>query len=84
MQKEGCKKAYRKNRRPEEKKEITRRKSKIRCRIEHVFGFMTMSMHGLTVRSIGIARATFHIGLTNLVSHLCRYSFLIRKEAVTG
>ena len=81
---EVCEKGYRNKLLTEEQKENNRRKSKIRCRIEHVFGFMTMSMHGLTVRSIGIARATFHIGLTNLVYNLCRYSFLIRKEAVTG
>ena len=43
-----------------------------------------MSMHGLTVRSIGIKRAAFNIGLTNLAYNLCRYSFLSRKEAVTG
>ena len=34
-----------------------RRKSRIRCRIEHIFGFMTGAMHGITVRSIGIIRA---------------------------
>lgn len=45
---------------------------------------MTMSMHGLTVRSIGIERAVFNIGLTNPVYNLCRYSFFSRKEAVTG
>ena len=32
-----------------EQKEGNRIKSKTRARIEHVFGFMTMSMHGLTV-----------------------------------
>ena len=68
----------------EEQKENNRRKSKFRCRIEHVFAYMTMSMHSLTVRSIGIERAAFNIGLTNLVYNLCRYSFLSRKEAVTG
>ena len=36
------------------------------------------------VRSIGIERAAFNIGLTNLVYNLCRYSFLSRKEAVVG
>ena len=56
---EVCEKGYRNKPLTEEQKENNRRKSKIRCRIEHVFGFMTMSMHGLTVRSIGIARATF-------------------------
>ncbi len=67
-----------------EPKKNNRRKFQIRCRIEHVFAFMTMSMRGLTVRSIGIERAVFNIGLTNLVYNLCRYSFLSRKEAAAG
>ena len=81
---EVCEKGYRNKPLTEEQKENNRRKSKIRCRIEHVFAFMTMSMHGLTVRSIGIERATFNIGLTNLVYNLCRYAFLSRKAAATG
>ena len=81
---EVCEKGYRNKPLTDEQKENNRRKSKIRCRIEHVFVYMTMSMHGLTVRSIGIERAAFNIGLTNLVYNLCRYSFLSRKEAVAG
>ncbi len=81
---EVCEKGYRNKPLTEEQKKNNRRKSKIRCRIEHVFAFMTMSMRGLTVRSIGIERATFNIGLTNLVYNLCRYSVLSRKEVVTG
>lgn len=81
---EVCEKGYRNKPLTEAQKENNRRKSRIRCRIEHVFGFMTMSMHGLTVRSIGIKRATFHIGLTNLVYNFCRYSALRRKEITVG
>ena len=81
---EVCEKGYRNKPLTDKQKENNRRKSKIRCRIEHVFAYMTMSMHGLTVRSIGIERAVFNIGLTNLVYNLCRYFFLSRKEAVTG
>ena len=81
---EVCEKGYRNKPLTEEKKKNNRRKSKIRCRIEHVFAYMTMSMHGLTVRYIGIDRVAFNIGRTNLVYNLCRYSFLSRKEAVTG
>lgn len=51
-------------------------KSKIRCRIEHIFGFMTNSMNGIFIRTIGIKSAEFQIGLTNLVYNLCRYTFL--------
>ena len=67
-----------------EQKENNRRQSKIRCRIEHVFGFMTVSMRGLTVHTIGIQRAAFNIGLTNLVYNLCRYSILQRKGITDG
>lgn len=81
---EICEKGYRSKTLTVEQKENNRRKSKIRCRIEHVFGFMTVSMHGLTVRSVGLHRAAFNIGLTNLVYNLCRYSILQRKELSEG
>lgn len=61
-----------------------RRKSKIRCRIEHIFGFMNGAMHGITVRSIGLARAEFNIGLTNLIYNLCRFEFLNRPVKGMG
>ena len=75
-----CEKGYRNNPLTEEQKQHNREKSKIRCRIEHVFGFMTVSMHGLTIRSIGLERAKFQIGLTNLVYNICRYAIINRKS----
>lgn len=80
IQKEVCEKGYRNKPLTDEQKQNNRRKSKIRCRIEHVFGFMTVSMHGLTIRSIGIKRANFNIGLTNLVYNLCRYAIIFRSK----
>ena len=77
-------KGYRDNPLTAEQKERNRVKSKTRCRIEHVFGFMTGSMHGITVRSIGLARADFHNGLMNLVYNFCRYAILQKKRAVMG
>lgn len=71
-------KGYRNHPLTEEQKENNRKKSKVRARIEHIFGYMTMSLHGLTVRSIGMARAAFNIGLTNLTYNLCRYETLLR------
>ena len=59
-------------------------KSKVRCRVEHIFGFMTQSMHGITVRLIGIKRAEFNIGLTNLIYNLCRYEYLHRSVATAA
>ena len=64
----------------DEQKASNREKSRIRCRIEHIFGFMTGAMHGITVRSIGLARAKFNIGMMNLVYNLCRYVFLMRPK----
>ena len=79
-----CEKGSRGKPLTEAQKESNRIKSKTRCRIEHVFGFMTGSMHGLTIRSIGKKRADFNIGLTNLVYNLCRYAILWRKRLAMG
>ena len=79
-----CEKGYRNNPLTDEQKANNRKKSKTRCRIEHVFGFMTGSMHGITLRSIGIKRAEFNIGMTNLVYNICRYTILKRKGVCMG
>ena len=68
----------------EEQKENNRIKSKTRARIEHIFGFMTGSMHGITLRTIGIKRAECNIGLTNLIYNLCRYEILHRLAVQAG
>ena len=79
-----CEKGYRNHPLTEEQKQNNRRKSKIRCRIEHVFGFMTGSMNGITVRTIGMDRAAFNIGLTNLIYNICRYSIIKRQSLSKG
>jgi IS5 family transposase len=56
-------------------------KSHIRVRVEHVFGMMTNTMGGITIRSIGMVRACFNIGLMNLVYNLSRYAYLRRIGA---
>lgn len=71
-----CEKGFRNHPLTEEQKERNREKSRIRSRVEHVFGFMTGSMNGITVRTIGIKRAAFDIGITNLLYNLHRYCFL--------
>ena len=65
---------------PLTKKQMKRnlKKSRIRARVEHVFGFMEQSMHGLFIRSVGIARATGIIGLINLTYNIFRYEQVIR------
>lgn len=73
-----CKKGCKNNPLTEEQKENNRQKSKIRCRIEHVFGFMMNSMNGKTIRTIGIKRAEVQIGLSNWVYNISRYTQLIK------
>lgn len=69
-------KAYRNKPLSEEQKANNKAKSKIRCRIEHIFGFMTNSMNGIFIRTIGMKSAEFQIGLLNLAYNLCRFAFL--------
>lgn len=58
-------------------------KSKIRARVEHIFGFMTNVMNNaLYMRSIGIKRIKSSIGLLNLTYNLFRYEQLIRLKKV--
>lgn len=59
-------------------KQIARnkKKSKIRARVEHVFGYQINSMSGGFLRVIGIARATTKIALTNLVYNIMRFCYL--------
>ena len=49
-----------------------RKKSKFRARVEHVFGFMEISMKGMYIHSIGKVRAEGIIGLMNLTYNLLR------------
>jgi IS5 family transposase len=60
----------------EKQKACNRKKSSVRARIEHVFAFMTNTMRGLRIHSIGIERARANIGMINLVYNISRYAFL--------
>jgi len=53
-----------------------REKSKIRVRIEHIFGHMTQSMGGKYIRCIGIYRAIRDILMNNLAYNLQRFTYL--------
>ena len=64
----------------DEQKALNRVKSKIRCRIEHAFGFVTNSMGDFHVRAIGSLRARGVVGLINLVYNLCRYEQIFRLK----
>lgn len=68
--------AYRNKPLKEEQIENNRIKSKKRSRVEHIFGYMSISLGGTIVRSIGLARAKVNIGLLNLAYNLMRYTVL--------
>jgi len=75
-------KGYRNRPLTEEQKQNNRGKSKTRVRVEHVFGHMTNSMHGIFIRGIGIRRAKCAITLKNLAYNLSRYAYLRRAKKV--
>jgi len=72
-------KGYRNKPLTEKQKRSNRRKSKTRVRVEHIFGFMTKSLRGIMIRSIGMGRAAFNIGMLNLTYNMCRYRYLTAK-----
>lgn len=60
-----------------------RKKSKFRARIEHVFGFMEMSMKRMYIHSIGLVRAEGIIGLMNLTYNLLRSIQIRTKRGIS-
>lgn len=76
---EICEKGYRGRPLTDAQKENNRQKSTIRSRVEHVFGFMEGAMHGLTVQTIGMARATANIFLKCLTYNMFRYEQFVRN-----
>jgi len=88
LEKQNCKsfvheKGYRGKPLTKEQKESNNTKSKIRARVEHIFGFMTNSMNdALHMKSIGIKRIKSSIGFLNLTYNLFRYEQLVRLQKV--
>lgn len=68
-----CEKGHRNHPLTDEQKRNNRRKSRSRCRVEHIFGFIKGSMNGSFVRSIGIIRAKAATALTCLVYNIFRF-----------
>ena len=65
-------KGYRNKPLTETQKKKNKKKSKVRARVEHVFGMMYW-MKGDKTRSIGIERAEESIGMINLIYNMRRY-----------
>jgi IS5 family transposase len=59
MNDKTCKKGY-------------KEKSKVRSRVEHIFGFMETSMNGMNLYAIGIKRVQGIVGLMNLTYNMFR------------
>jgi IS5 family transposase len=70
-------KGYRNHPLTDKQKEHNTRKSKIRVRVEHIFGLMHW-MNGDYLRYIGKERIAEAVGMINLVYNMRRYCFLVR------
>ena len=67
-----CEKGVRNHPLTDEQKASNREKSRVRSRVEHIFGFMENSMNEMYIQCIGIKRATAIIGLMNLTYNMFR------------
>jgi IS5 family transposase len=61
-------------------KRANRKKSKRRCRVEHVFAFMTVNMRAMYRRCIGMVRNRASIIFCNLVYNMARTEQIIRLK----
>jgi len=64
----------------EHKQAVNQKRSRIRARVEHVFGYQENSMGGKLIRTIGLARARAKIGLMNLGYNMKRLVYLERQQ----
>jgi len=74
--------AYRNRKLSEAQKAANTTRSKVRARVEHVFGDQKNAMGAEIVRTIGIVRARCKIGMTNLVYNMRRFIILERMAEV--
>lgn len=75
--------AFRNNPLTETDKVINCHITKVRCRVEHVFGFIETSMKGSTCRAIGKTRAKTNVTLTNLLYNICRFEQIKRLRLLS-
>lgn len=67
-----CEKGYKNKPLTEQQKAGNTEKSRIRSRVEHIFGFMELSMNGMYLHNIGKKRVAAIIGLMNLTYNMFR------------
>src|ERR1019366_3945057 len=88
LKEKGCtshihERAYRNKPLTPEQEAANTEKSRVRVRVEHVFGHIETAMDGCYVRTIGFARAQAKIGLENLAYNVSRFAFLMRGSDAT-
>ena len=67
-----CKKGYKNSPLTQEDKVTNKEKSRVRSRVEHIFGFMQGAMNGMNLYAIGIKRIEGLVGLMNLTYNMFR------------
>jgi IS5 family transposase len=64
----------------ERSKKANTRRSRVRARVEHVFGSMTNEQGGLYSRAIGLTRNQLKVGMMNVVYNMRRFVTLSRRS----
>jgi IS5 family transposase len=77
-----CEKGTRGHPLTDEQKVRNREMSRIRARVEHVFGRMHGSMGGTQVRCIGLTRVRCSVCLKNLAYNILQFGTLVKHERV--
>ena len=88
LKEKGCtshihERAYRNKPLTPEQEAANKERSRVRVRVEHVFGHIENAMNGCYVRTIGIARASAKIGMENIAYNISRFAFLMRPPRAT-
>lgn len=68
-----CEKGCRYKKLTQEQINNNHEKSRIRCRVEHIYGFVEQSMHGSYVKTIGLIRAKASVALMCLIYNMFRF-----------
>jgi IS5 family transposase len=66
------------------KQKVNKKRSRVRARVEHVFGYQATAMAGKLMRCIGMVRAKAVIGLRNLVYNMQRLVFVRQQNLAQG
>ena len=74
-----CEKGYRNLPLTDAKKQENRKKSRIRCRVKHVFGLMSkVALGSRKIYTVGLARAKVKVYFKNLAYNIFRLTILTR------